>query len=141
MNPAGAVAARNLSDATGKLVMIRLFSIMCFIVFVGVLSWYITNQLKEAYTILKNNGMLNTAKPLFLGITFCLFVMASIQSFLERPDDLPSHLLLIITTLLLSLALAVNKASVRGLIDETRRLFLKLKFTIANHLIKFGKKR
>lgn len=139
MRPVGVAAGKSLNDVTGNPIMVRLLSLLFFIVFVGILSWYITRQLKEIWAALHENGTVNYAKPVLLGIASLLFILAAIQSFFEQPEDLPSHLLLVVTTLLLSFALAINKASVTELLAESKRLLWKIKIAIANQLIRFGK--
>ena len=121
--------------------MVRMLSIYLLILFAGAMTWYITNQLKEAYASLKDNGTLSTARPIFLLLAFVLFSAAGAQSFFESPDDIASHILLIITTILLSFALAINKASLKGLLHASKRYALKLKMAIAYQLIKFGKRK
>jgi len=121
--------------------MVRMLSVYLLVLFALAMTWYITNQLKEAYASLKNNGTLSTTKPIFLLLAFVLFSAAGIQSFFETPDDIASHILLIITTILLSFALAINKASLKGLINVSKRYALKLKMAIAYQLIKFGKRK
>ncbi len=121
--------------------MVRMLSIYLLILFAGAMTWYITNQLKEAYVSLKNNDTLSAAKPVFLLLAFVLFGAAGAQSFFESPDDIASHILLIITTIVLSFALAINKASLKGLLHTSKRYALKLKMAIAYQLIKFGKRK
>ncbi len=115
--------------------MVRMLSIYLLILFAGAMTWYITNQLKEAYVSLKNNDTLSAA------LAFVLFGAAGAQSFFESPDDIASHILLIITTIVLSFALAINKASLKGLLHTSKRYALKLKMAIAYQLIKFGKRK
>ena len=121
--------------------MIRMLSIYLLVLFAVAMTWYITNQLKDAYTSLKDNGSFSAARPIFLLLAFILFTAAGVQSFFESPEDLASHILLIITTILLSFALAINKASIKDLIQTSKRYALKLKMAIAYQLIKFGKRK
>ena len=121
--------------------MIRMLSIYLLLFFVCGFTWYITQQLKDAYKSLKGDSSLGIAKPIFLLLAFILFTLAGIQSFLESPEDIPSHILLVITTILLSLALAINKASLKGVAFVAKRFFLKLKMAIGYQLIKFGKRK
>ena len=121
--------------------MVRMLSIYLLLLFVCGFTWYITQQLKDAYNSLKNDNSVGAARPVFLLLAFILFILAGIQSFLESPEDIPSHILLVITTVLLSLALAINKASLKGVLLATKRLFLKLKMALAYQLIKFGKRK
>lgn len=119
--------------------MVRMLSIYLLILFAGAMTWYVTKQLKEAYDLLKSNGTFSAAKPIFLLVAFLLFAFAGIRSFFEAPEDIASHTLLIFTAILLSLALAINKASLKGLSRTLKRYYFKLKVLIAYRLIKFGK--
>ena len=119
--------------------MVRILSIYLLVLFVVAMTWYITNQLKDAYASLKINGSLGIVKSIFLLLAFVLFTAAGAQSFFESPEDIASHILLIMTTILLSFALAINKASIKGLLQASKRYALKLKMVIAYQLIKFGK--
>ncbi|OUR90242.1 hypothetical protein A9Q81_19810 [Gammaproteobacteria bacterium 42_54_T18] len=121
--------------------MVRMLSIYLLVLFAVAMTWYITNQLKDAYASLKDNGSFSAAKPIFLLLAFVLFTAAGAQSFFESPEDIASHILLIITTILLSFALAINKASLKGLLQTSKRYTLKLKMIIAYQLIKFGKRK
>jgi hypothetical protein len=119
--------------------MVRMLSIYLLVLFAVAMIWYITNQLKNAYASLKNNRSLSAVKSIFLLLTFVLFTAAGAQSFFESPEDIASHVLLIMTTILLSFALVINKASTKGLLQAGKRYALKLKMAIAYQLIKFGK--
>ena len=121
--------------------MIRVLSIYVLILFAGALTWYITQQLKEAYASLKASGTMSAAKPIFLLLSFVIFLLAAVQSFFESPENLTSHGLLIVAALALSLALSINKASLQDFSTKTKRYYLKLKMAVAYQLIKFGKKK
>ncbi|PCJ46164.1 MAG: hypothetical protein COA99_03335 [Moraxellaceae bacterium] len=121
--------------------MARMLTIYLIALFAGALTWYITKQLLDAYAILKNNHSLSAAKPVFLLLAFGLFIAAATQSFFESPDDIASHALLVITTILLSLALAINKASLQDCLLLFKRYYLKIKMMVAHRLIKIGKEK
>lgn len=121
--------------------MVRMLSIYLLILFAGALTWYITQQLKEAYTSLKASGTMSAARPIFLFLTFGIFLLAAIQSFFESPEDVASHGLLIVAALALAFALSINKASLKDFTIQSKRYYLKLKMAVAYQLIKFGKKK
>ena len=121
--------------------MARFILIYLSIILLGVLTWYITFQLKISYKALKGSRLITRIRPFSLLVAFILFILAAFHSMLLDAGDLSEHSFLIISTLLLALALSFNRTYIRHFLSESKQQLFKLKIIIARYLIKFGNKR